>query len=144
MAEGSIPKSTYWKVFAALMVLLFLTVFVAYIHLDPTLAIIIAMVIAVVKAVLVILYFMHVKINSRLTQLFVVTGFIFLIIMIGITLTDYKTRSWEKGSGGYQEYVDTYTSPYGIPSSMLPQHLPGADPHGNPEADAPELDEVGE
>ena len=124
MSDAHISKKTYWTVFAILMVLLFLTVFVAYQHINPTLGIIVAMVIATIKAVLVVLYFMHVKINSKLTQLFVATGFIFLLILIGITLTDYKTRSWDRV--GYQNEVDVYTSPYDVPVSTLPQNQPGA------------------
>ena len=125
MADAHISKKTYWTVFALLMILLFLTVFVATIEgMDPTLGIVAAMVIAFVKAGLVVWYFMHVKINSKLTQLFVATGFIFLAILIGITLTDFKTRSWEKD--GYQENVDRYTSPYDTPISMEPQNLEGA------------------
>lgn len=129
MADAHITKKTYWTVFTILMVLLVLTVVIAYIHIDPTLGIIVAMVIASIKAFLVVWYFMHVKINSRLTQLFVLTGFIFLAILVGITLTDFKTRSWEKG--GYQENVDRYTSPYDVPVSMSPQYEDGAeDEHG--------------
>ena len=140
MSDAHISKKTYWTVFAILMVLLFLTVFVAYMHIDPTLGIIVAMLIATIKAVLVVLYFMHVKINSKLTQLCVATGFIFLIILIGITLTDYKTRSWDRV--GYQNEVDAYSSPFDVPVSTLPQNQPGAaaadgdETGGDPEPDA--------
>ena len=130
MAEHShgMTWKKYWTVFAALMFLLFLTVYVAYVHLDPTLAIIIAMTIAVIKAVLVILYFMHVKYNSKLTWLFVMSGFVWLLIMIGITLTDYKTRDWDRG--GYNAVNDTYSSPYGLPTSMSPYNT-GEAGHGH-------------
>jgi len=46
----------------------------------------------VTKALLVILFFMHVKDSSRLTRLTVVAGFFWLAILIGITLTDYLSR----------------------------------------------------
>lgn len=128
MAEAHhITKKKYWQVFALLMVLLFLTVFIAYMHIDPWLAIIAAMTIAIVKAVLVILYFMHVRYNSRLTWLFVMAGFFWLLLMIGITMTDYKTRDWDHG--GYNDEIDSYSSPYGLPATMYPQNRPGADPH---------------
>jgi cytochrome c oxidase subunit 4 len=52
----------------------------------------IALAIAVVKAVLVILFFMHVKYSSRLTQLVVASGFFFLLILFAITLLDYLAR----------------------------------------------------
>ena len=117
----------YWIVFAILMILLVLTVAVAYLHIDPTLAIIVAMTIAIVKAVLVVLYFMHVRYNSKLTWLFVISGFFWLIIMIGITLTDYKTRDWDRG--GYNAVPDTYSSPYGLPATMMPQNMGDAPAH---------------
>ena len=124
MAEAHITKKKYWQVFAILMILLFLTVFVAYQHIDPWWAIIVAMTIAIIKAVLVVLYFMHVRYNSKLTWLFVISGFFWLLIMIGITLTDYKTRDWDPV--GYPELPDTYSSPNGVPSRMYPQNEAGA------------------
>ena len=120
MAEAHITKKKYWQVFALLMILLFLTVFIAYMHINPWLAIIVAMTIAIIKAVLVVLYFMHVRYNSKLTWLFVVSGFFWLLIMIGITLTDYKTRDWDPT--GYPEKPNTFSSPYKIPASMYPQN----------------------
>ncbi len=129
MAEAHITKKKYWQVFAALMILLFLTVFVAYMRINPWWAIIVAMTIATIKALLVILYFMHVRYNSKLTWLFVVSGFFWLIIMIGITLTDYKTRDWE--ATGYTERPTTYSSPSQVPASMYPQNEKGTAGHGD-------------
>jgi hypothetical protein len=51
--------------------------------------------IAVVKAVLVILYFMHVKDGTRLTWVFSGAAFVWLAIMFGLTLNDYVTRDWQ-------------------------------------------------
>ena len=48
--------------------------------------------IAITKATLVILFFMHAKYSSRLTKLFVGTAFFFLVILLGLTLTDYLSR----------------------------------------------------
>lgn len=125
--EHGMTWKKYWIVFAALMVLLFLTVFIAYQHLDPTLAIIAAMTIAIVKAVLVVLYFMHVRYNSKLTWLFVMSGFIWLIIMIGITLTDYKTRGWD--AAGYSDLEEQYSSPYELPAKMQEQNMDESNAH---------------
>jgi cytochrome c oxidase subunit 4 len=50
--------------------------------------------IAVTKATLVILFFMHVRWGGKLVQLFVASGFIWLLIMIAITLADYVSRGW--------------------------------------------------
>jgi cytochrome c oxidase subunit 4 len=81
----------YLAVWGALMVLLFLTWGVAEMSLGPfnTIA---AMTIAVVKMLLVILYFMHVRYRSRLTWLFVAAGFFWLLILFTLTLSDYLTR----------------------------------------------------
>ncbi|MGE3800406.1 MAG: cytochrome C oxidase subunit IV family protein [Candidatus Kapaibacterium sp.] len=128
MAEAHITKKKYWQVFAWLMGLLFLTVFVAYMHIDPWWAIIVAMTIAITKAVLVILYFMHVRYNSKLTWLFVASGFFWLLIMVGIIMTDYKTRDWDPS--GYAEKPTTFSSPSKLPANMFPQNEPGAAGHG--------------
>ena len=57
---------------------------------------------AVVKAVLVVLYFMHVKLSSRLTKIFVVSGVFWLGILVGLTLSDYLTRDWMDYSAGWK------------------------------------------
>jgi cytochrome c oxidase subunit 4 len=88
-----IPTSTYYKVFAALMVLLVLTVGAAELNLGP-LNVVVAVFIAVVKAVLIILYFMHVRYSSKLVWVFAGAAFVFVFIMFGLTLNDYATRGW--------------------------------------------------
>jgi len=75
------------------MVLLAVTVGIAYIHLGE-LNVIAAMTIAVTKAVLIILYFMHVRYSSRLSWVWVGAGFFWLIIMFTLTFSDYFTRDW--------------------------------------------------
>jgi cytochrome c oxidase subunit 4 len=55
---------------------------------------VIAMTIAVTKAVLVILFFMHVRYGSRLIMLVVVAGFFWLAILMVLTLSDYNSRKW--------------------------------------------------
>lgn len=94
MSGHTIPKKTYYLIFAVLMVLLALTVAVAYIDLGRTLNIIIAMTIAIIKATLVLLYFMHVRYSTRLTWIFVAAGFFWFLIMIGLTFSDYASRGW--------------------------------------------------
>ncbi len=93
MSGHIIPKKTYYTIFAILMVLLVLTVAVAYVDLGP-LNIFVAMTIAIVKAVLVVLYFMHVRYSSRLTWVFVGAGVLWLVILLGLTFTDYASRGW--------------------------------------------------
>jgi cytochrome c oxidase subunit IV len=50
--------------------------------------------IAVFKAVLVVLFFMHVKYSTKLTKLTVGAGFFTFLVLIGMTLADYFTRAW--------------------------------------------------
>ncbi|NOT43903.1 MAG: oxidase [Acidobacteria bacterium] len=85
------PVSSYIGIFLGLMVLTAVTVGVAFINLGP-LNFPVAIAIAILKATLVILFFMHVKYSSTLTKMFVGTAFFFLIILFGLTLTDYLSR----------------------------------------------------
>ena len=55
-----------------------------------------ALTIAVIKMLLVILIFMHVRYSSRVTWLFAAAGFIWLLIMIDLTLSDFLTRGMVK------------------------------------------------
>ena len=90
------PKGVYYTIFAALMVLTAITVGVAFINLGPF-NFPVAISIAIIKATLVILFFMHVKYSSRLTKLVVGTGFFFLMVLFTLTLTDYLSRGWLTG-----------------------------------------------
>jgi cytochrome c oxidase subunit IV len=93
MAGHVSPKGVYYAIFATLMVLTAITVGVAFINLGPF-NFPVAISIAIVKATLVILYFMHVKYSSRLTKLVIGTGFFFLLVLFTLTLTDYLSRGW--------------------------------------------------
>jgi cytochrome c oxidase subunit IV len=96
------PKSGYYAVFASLMVLTAITVVVSFINLGPF-NFPAAISIAIIKATLVILYFMHVKYSSRLTKLILATGFFFLMVLFTLTLTDYLTRGWLTGLPSSQQ-----------------------------------------
>lgn len=61
---------------------------------------IIALTIAVTKALLVVLFFMHVWYSTRLTKIVVIAGFFWLALLIVLTLSDYFTRSGTSGVGG--------------------------------------------
>lgn len=93
MSEHIVPKKTYYAVFGALMVLTALTVFVARFDLPGILNITVALTVAVIKATLVVLYFMHVRYSSRLTQVIVAAGLFWLVIMLVLTASDYVTRN---------------------------------------------------
>src|SRR4051812_44502271 len=87
------PKSMYYAVFAALIVATALTVMVAFIYLGA-MNNVLMLGIACTKALLAILFFMHVRWSTRLTWLVVASGFFWLLPLFGITVTDYLTRGW--------------------------------------------------
>ena len=83
----------YSIVFAILLVFTGITVGAAYVELgafNP----VIALAIACFKACVVILFFMHVKYQSKLIKMTVGAGFFTFIVLIMMTLTDYMTRAW--------------------------------------------------
>jgi cytochrome c oxidase subunit 4 len=98
MTHPIVPLRLYVGIFAALILLTGLTVAVAFfdlgggrLHLVNALA---AITIAVVKALLVVLYFMHVRYSDRLTWIFVGAGVFWLLILFILTLADYVGRGW--------------------------------------------------
>ncbi len=102
MSAGSdhvVSLKLYFAIFAALMVLTAVTVWVAFIDLG-TMNTVVALAVAVTKATLVILFFMHVKYSTRLTWLVVASGFFFLAIMLAFTMADMVSRGWLGTPGG--------------------------------------------
>jgi cytochrome c oxidase subunit 4 len=94
-----VPVGIYYAVFATLLVLTGVTVGVAYLDLGP-MNIVVAIAIACFKAMIVVLYFMHVKYSTRLIKLTVVAGLYWIGILLVLTLNDYLTRGW--GTYGQQ------------------------------------------
>jgi cytochrome c oxidase subunit 4 len=93
MSEHVVSKKTYFVIFGALLVLTAATVWVATFDLG-SLNVVVALSIAVLKATLVVLYFMHVRYSSKLTWVFVGAGFFWLAILVAFTLSDFATRDW--------------------------------------------------
>lgn len=94
MSTGHVvPTRVYLTVFAVLMALLILTMWVAFLPLG-SLNLPVAMLIAVVKGVIIVMYFMEVKYGSKLLWVFVSSSFLFLVIFLVLTLNDYATRGW--------------------------------------------------
>jgi cytochrome c oxidase subunit 4 len=93
MSAHIVPTRVYYMVFAVLIVCTAITVGVAFADLGPINAIV-ALSIAVFKAVLVVLYFMHAKYSTRLTWAVVVASVFWLGIMLSLTMGDYLTRTW--------------------------------------------------
>lgn len=93
MSEHIVSRKIYFVVFGVLMLGTVLTVLAAQVDFKQFNTVI-AMTIAVTKALLVILFFMHVRYGSRLVMLVVAAGFFWLAIMLVLTLSDYRTREW--------------------------------------------------
>jgi cytochrome c oxidase subunit 4 len=91
------PKSMYYAVFAALIFGTALTVAVAFINLGA-MNNVLMLGIAMAKALLVILFFMHVRWSTRLTWVVVASGFFWLLILFGLTMSDYLSRGWVQGT----------------------------------------------
>ena len=91
------PKSMYYAVFAALIVGTALTVPAAFVDMGA-LNNVVMLAIAVAKATLVVLFFMHVRWGTRLTWVIAASGFFWLLILFGLTMQDYLTRGWVDGT----------------------------------------------
>jgi cytochrome c oxidase subunit 4 len=95
-----VPLRIYWTIFLTLLVLTGVTIWVAFLDFGP-MNIVIALAIAAFKASLVVLYFMHVKYASKLTQLASVLGFVWLAILLGMTSSGIFTRDWIGNDPGW-------------------------------------------
>jgi cytochrome c oxidase subunit 4 len=91
MSAHVVPLKIYLAIFGALMAGTALTVLIAFQDLGP-MNTVVALTIAGIKALLVVLVFMHLKYSSRLTWLFAAAGFLWLLLMIGLTMADFDTR----------------------------------------------------
>jgi cytochrome c oxidase subunit 4 len=84
----------YFSVWAALLVGTFLTYKAAFIELGQFNAAV-ALIIATVKALLVALFFMHIKgAHEKLLKLVVISTIFFLILLLALSMADYGTRHW--------------------------------------------------
>jgi cytochrome c oxidase subunit 4 len=92
-AKHIVGPSVYVAILFALLVGTALTVWASYVDLgfwNP----IIALAIATTKAVLVVLFFMHVWYSTKLTKLTIISGIFMFLVLISMTLTDYISRAW--------------------------------------------------
>jgi len=115
MSAHVVPKKIYYMVFATLLLLTLITVEVAFYNLG-ILNFEVALGIAVTKATLVILYFMHVRYSSGQTAIFVASGFIFLAILLAFTFADLKSRPWQ-----YQPDGTGFSGTSSAPEESTPQ-----------------------
>ncbi len=93
MSETIVQPRVYYTVFAVLMILTFLTTGIAFIDLgffSP----VVALTIAIAKASLVVLFFMHLRYSTRLTWVVGGAGLFWVGILFVLSLSDYLTRAW--------------------------------------------------
>jgi cytochrome c oxidase subunit 4 len=92
MSEHIISSKLYYAIWIALLVLTVVTALVATVDLGPFNTIV-ALVIATFKALLVVLFFMHVKYTSeKLTKTVIVAAIFWLLLLLVLSMADYTTR----------------------------------------------------
>jgi len=100
-----VPRKTYVGIWVVLLLLLLLNWGLAQLNLGPF-NLVATLAIAFAQMLLMVLYLMHVRYNTPLTRIFVAAGFVWLLIMVDLTLSDYLTRgavpgmlrkTWEHG-----------------------------------------------
>ena len=118
---------TYLTIYAALMILLVATVGAAFIpwH-GHGLAVAIALLIALTKSLLILLYFMHVKFSAKMVYAFAGAGFLWLGIMFTLVLSDYLTRNHPPGANdkGEPRYLQSTARAGDQPSNRPFEHSP--------------------
>ena len=96
MATSSVhvlPLRVYFAVFFGLMAFTAVTVAAAFVNMGA-MNNVIMMAIATIKATLVVLFFMHVRYNTRLIPVIIVSGLFFLLILFSLLFADYFSRGW--------------------------------------------------
>jgi len=94
MSEHIVQPRVYLTIFLALMTGTGLTIVAAFYDFPGPLNAVVALTIAVLKATLVVLYFMHVRYSGRLIWLVIAAALFWMAIMFALTISDYWTRSW--------------------------------------------------
>ena len=96
MSEHIVPVRVYLMIFLALMVGTALTIWAGLQDFPGPLNVVIALTIAVIKATLVVLYFMHVRYSSRLIWVIFASALFWMGILFALTFSDYLSRDWFK------------------------------------------------
>ena len=99
-----VPVRVYILVLSLLFVFTVITVLAAFVELGP-LNTPLALAIAIFKASIVVLFFMHVRYNTPLMWVFAGAGFFWLLILLALTMQDYVSRDWETPAP--IEFLDT-------------------------------------
>lgn len=133
--EHIVSPKIYAAVLITLMVLLVLTVVATFVDLDKLLGrghegtaywnMTVAILIAICKAVLIIMFFMHVKYGSKVTWAFATAGFVWLGILMTLSLSDYLSRNFPNGAP--KSSPSWPESQYMRPAPRHDAVVPGAD-----------------
>jgi len=92
MSERILSSKLYIGIWATLMCLTVITAVVSFVDLGPFNTVV-ALVIATIKASLVVLFFMHVRYtHERMTKVVIVAAFFFLLLLLALSMADYTTR----------------------------------------------------
>lgn len=110
MKHHIMPVRTNVEIFVILLALLFATIGANFLPLGA-LHFPVAMLFATIKAVLIILFFMHLKFSHRLNKMVVVTSFLFLGILLVLAMNDYVSRGWFRGNRDYLPVGGVSTRP---------------------------------
>src|SRR5256884_498515 len=94
MSEHIVQPRVYIVIFLALLAGTGLTAWVAFFDFPGPVNAVVALTIAVIKATLVVLYFMHVRYSPRLIALVIAAALFWLAILFALTISDYSTRAW--------------------------------------------------
>lgn len=114
------PARTYWAIFIALIIFTVLTVAVSYVHLGP-LNLVVAIVIATIKASLVVLYFMHMKYEAKFNVLVFLGSLLFLGIFLAYTMNDTEQRAAVDFAYGGRVDPRTGEFAHGTPQALVAQ-----------------------
>ncbi len=93
MPTETVSTKTYFRTFGALLGLLALTVGANFVNLGPF-NIVVALAISIAKGALIMMFFMEVRYSHPIVWLFATASFLWLIILLTITMSDYATRGW--------------------------------------------------
>ena len=94
MDEHIVHPRVYIVIFLALIGGTALTVFAAFRDFPGPLNAVVALTIAVIKATLVVMYFMHMRYSPRLIWLIMAAALFWMAILFALTISDYSTRAW--------------------------------------------------
>lgn len=126
MPEQPHSSRVYWLVYVALLLLLILTVGLSFIDFGRDINNTIAIAIGAMKALLILLFFMHVRWQPWLTWFFAGAGFLWLGIMFALTTSDYLTRNHPPGDSprGEPVFIQEHPRPsVEPPEQRRPQYI---------------------